>query len=126
MKKNRSKISISNRYDKFRRGFIGIGHLIEFEPNAWFDIAAAILVIIGGIEYNLSAMEWIVVVIAIAFVLATMAINLAIEFLSELPETAKSPFSDMITKLSASAVLIANISAFVIGLIVFIPKIFLV
>lgn len=107
-----------------QRGFSGIASLIDYEPNAWFDVAASILVILGGIEFQLSAMEWIAVIVVIGLVFVSMALNLAVEFIAEQPEIAKGPYSGIVVKLSAMAVLVSNIAAFIVGLIIFIPKIF--
>lgn len=124
MKTQKKKLSFQSRFKTFKLGFEGFGNLIEFEPNIWFDIAAALIVIIAGVEFGLSAMEWIVVVLTIGLVLAVGATGIAIELLSLAPNTVGTPFGDVAKSLAAAAVLLANIMAFIIGLIIFIPKIF--
>ncbi len=124
MKTHKKKLSFQSRFKTFKLGFEGFGNLIEFEPNVWFDLAATLIVIIAGVEFGLSSLEWIVVVLTIGFVLAVGAPSFAIEILSLVPNPATTPFSDVAKSLSATAILLANIMAFIIGLIIFIPKLF--
>ena len=46
------KLSVRSRYRTLKLGFEGVANLIEFEPNAWFDIAAAIVVVIAGVDHR--------------------------------------------------------------------------
>ena len=118
------KLSVRSRYRTLKLGFEGVANLIEFEPNAWFDIAAAIVVVIAGIEFELTSVEWVFVVFAIGFVLSAVAASISIEFLASAPNMADAPFIDVAKSLGAASVLIANFTAFVVGLIVFTPKLF--
>jgi Diacylglycerol kinase len=122
MEPSKKKLSVRSRYKTFKLGFEGIANLIDFEPNAWFDIVAAIVVVIAGIEFNLASIEWIFIVFAIGFVLATVAASISIEFLASAPDLAEIPFIDVAKSLAAASVLISNLTAFIVGLIVFVPK----
>ncbi|TCN62121.1 undecaprenol kinase/diacylglycerol kinase (ATP) [Acetobacteroides hydrogenigenes] len=124
MNTSMKKLSVRSRYRTLKLGFEGVANLIEFEPNAWFDIAAAIVVVIAGIEFELTSVEWVFVVFAIGFVLSTVAASISIEFLASAPNMADAPFIDVAKSLGAASVLIANFTAFVVGLIVFTPKLF--
>jgi len=125
MEVSKKKVSARSRYKTFKLGFEGLGNLIEFEPNAWFDVAAAVVVLIAGVEFRLTGIEWVFVVFAIGFVLATVAASISIEFLASAPDLVDIPFIDVAKSLGAASVLIANITAFIVGLIIFIPKIFI-
>lgn len=119
MKNEKRKFSIKERTSTALRGLEGVSNLIYYEPNAWFDIIAAIVAIIFGIEFKLSSMEWIVVIFAIGFVLATVAINIAIELIADSNNIAHA---GLLKSLSAASLLITNITALIIGFIIFIPK----
>lgn len=125
MEPPKKKLSVRSRYKTFRLGFEGMGNLIECEPNAWFDIAAAIVVVIAGVEFGLTSTEWIFVVFAIGFVLTTVAASISIDFLASAPDVVDVPLIDVAKSLAAASVLIANFTAFIVGLIVFIPKLFM-
>lgn len=119
MKNEKRKFSIKERTSTALRGLEGVSNLIYYEPNAWFDIIAAIVAIIFGIEFKLSSMEWVVVIFAIGFVLATVAINIAIELIADSNNIAHA---GLLKSLSAASLLITNITALIIGFIIFIPK----
>jgi|GEM_PF-4213278 diacylglycerol kinase len=125
MDTTKNKFSFKLRFRRIKLGFEGVGNLIDFEPNAWIDIAAAIIVIIAGIEFGLSTSEWIFVVLAIGFVLTTVAISIAVELLASAPEMSEVPLINEAKSLGAAAVLIANVTAFIVGILIFTPKIFI-
>lgn len=122
MKNSKKKFSLSQRLETTKRGFEGFGNLLYYDPNAWIDIVAAIVVIAAGLEFGLTAIEWVAVSLAIGLVLATAAINIAIELIADTIASA-SEYQGLIKSLSAASLLIANISAIAIGVTIFTPKI---
>ena len=74
---------------------------------------------------NLSAEEWIVIAFAIGLVLAAEAINSSIEALADLVSPEYNEAIKRTKDLAAGAVLILAITAAIVGLIVFIPKLFI-
>ena len=74
---------------------------------------------------NLSAEEWIVIAFAIGLVLAAEAINSSIEALADLGSPEYNEAIKRTKDLAAGAVLILAITAAIVGLIVFIPKLFI-
>ena len=84
---------------------------------------AAIVSIILGSVYAISSMEWIVLCLVIGFVFAMELVNSAIEKLSDVVSSQKNEKIRLVKDLSAAAVLISAISAVIIGLLIFVPKI---
>lgn len=78
------------RARSFKFAFNGIKLLITKEHNAWIHCFAAVCVLIAGVVFGLSRMEWIAVTIVIGAVLAAEAVNSSIEALADL-----SPLSIM-------------------------------
>ena len=70
-----------------------------------------------------SPVEIIVLVLAVGLVWATELINTVIEKIMDLISVEKNPQIKIIKDMSAAAVLVASITALIIGCIVFIPKI---
>jgi len=70
-------------------------------------------------------LEWIAVVVAFGFVIAMEIVNSAIENIADFVSPEKHEMIKKIKDLAAAAVLIAAITAFIIGLIIFVPKILL-
>lgn len=122
MDTSKKKFSVNERISTAKRGFEGLGNLMYYEPNVWMDIAAAVIVIIAGIEFGLTATEWVLIIFAIGFVLAVTAVNISLEIIADSNPNSKT--SGILKSLFAASILITNITAITIGLIVFIPKIF--
>lgn len=120
---NTKKFSFADRLRSFRYAFRGIGYLISGEHNAWIHCLAAILVITGGFFFGLSTSEWVAVVFAIGFVFSMEAVNSAVEALCDFVSPERREIIGRVKDLAAGAVLIAAISAAIIGGIVFFPKI---
>lgn len=108
----------------FQFAFSGLKYLFVKERNARFHAVAAFLAISAGLIFDVSGMEWVTILICIAIVLLTEIINTAIEKLCDKIQPEMDPQIKAIKDLSAGAVLIAAITAFVCGLIIFIPRIY--
>lgn len=120
---NTKKFSWADRLGSFRYAFRGIGYLVAGEHNARIHSVAAVLVVVCGFYFGLSAYEWIAVVFAIGFVFALEGVNSAVEVLCDFVSPERREIIGRVKDLAAGAVLIAAISAAVIGGIVFFPKI---
>ncbi|MBK8398010.1 MAG: diacylglycerol kinase family protein [Leptospiraceae bacterium] len=119
---NKEKFSIVKRLKSFIYALNGLKILILEEHNARIHLFAAICVVIAGIVFKISSLEWTAIIFAIGFVIALEIINSAIENMADFISPEKNEQIKKIKDLSAAAVLVGAITAFVIGLIVFIPK----
>ena len=81
------------------------------------------MVIVLSFLFGLNVYEWIAIVFSIGFVIATEIINSAIEDICNFIHPGKDDGIKKIKDLSAAAVLVSAITAFTIGLIIFLPKI---
>ena len=108
----------------FRYAFRGVRILLRDERNAWIHVASAVIVILAGACLRLSPTEWLVVVVVIAAVIAAEAFNSALERLCDRVSTEHYPLIGETKDLAAGAVLITAIGAAVVGLIIFVPKIY--
>lgn len=120
------KSGFKKRIKSFGFAFTGLYELVKSEPNARIHLAATICAVLAGLLLRISNAEWCIISIAVALVWAAEAFNTVIEKLvdhlfPEYHETAR------ITKdISAGAVLVCAISALICGLIIFLPKLFLI
>lgn len=110
------------RLRSFRFAFNGIRLLITREHNAWIHCFIAVCAIAVGCAVSLSPAEWIVVVFAIGMVLAAEAVNSSIEALADVVSPGYNEAIKRTKDLAAGAVLILAVSAAIVGLIIFIPK----
>ena len=114
--------SLKARLASFRNAWKGLSVFIRQEHNAWIHCTMAILVILAGVLFRISTDEWIAVVFAIGLVISSEAINSAIERLADVVQPNRDERIRDVKDICAGAVLVCATTAFVIGLIVFLPK----
>ena len=118
----KKKFSIKARLASFKNAWRGVKVFVRQEHNAWIHCVMTVLVIIAGLFFHISTAEWIAVFFAIGLVLAAEAINSAIERLSDVVQPEKDERIRDIKDISAGAVFICAITAAIIGVIIFLPK----
>lgn len=109
----------------FKYAFQGLKRLFTQEANSWIHAFVAVCVIVAGFLFRIAVWEWVAVVAAIGFVLAAEAFNSAIESLGDAITEKPNNHIKHAKDLAAAAVLIAAITAAVIGCIIFLPKLFM-
>lgn len=112
------------RGKSFKYAWLGIIHLFSNEANAKIHLLACILVIAASVIFNLTATEWCLVITAIGGVFMAEGFNTSIEKLCDKVSPEKNELIKTAKDVAAGAVLLFVIAAVVIGLIIFIPKIF--
>jgi diacylglycerol kinase len=120
--KNR-KFSIRKTVTSFVYALNGLKIMIREEPNSRIHLFAAICTTIAGILFKVSLNEWIALVFAMGFVISLEIVNSAIENIADFISPGKDDMIKKVKDLSAAGVLISAITALIIGLIVFLPKI---
>lgn len=118
-----NKFSLIKRAKSFIPAFNGLWILIKEDHNSRIHLTATVIVITAGIVFDISSYEWIAIIFAIGLVFAVEIINTVVENLADLITIDKHPTIKKIKDLSAAAVLISAITALLIGLVVFVPKI---
>lgn len=113
-----------NRIKSVRYAFKGAYFLVKTETSLKIQFIIAIIVIAGGIYYNISLTEWVVQFLAIGMVMSVEAINTAIEEIANFIHPEFHVKIGLIKDISAGAVFIASIFASIVGLIIYLPKIF--
>jgi diacylglycerol kinase len=117
------KFSIKKRLKSFSYAFSGLKTALKEEHNARIHLAAALLVLALAVFFDINKYEWIAVLFSIGFVFAMELVNSAIENTADFISLEKHDTIRKIKDLSAAAVLVSAFVAFVIGLIIFLPKI---
>ena len=118
------KFSWKNRLKSFKYAFNGLKILIREEHNARIHVFIAVCVLLAGLVFEISAGEWIAVTLCIGLVIALEMINSAIENLADFVSPEKHDKIKKVKDLAAGAVLLGAVVAVVVGLVVFLPKIF--
>ncbi len=100
----------------------GLREVYKTERNFRLHLVAALFVVVAGWWMRLSRWEWIVILLVISFVLLAEMINSALEKLVDHLQPDWHPVAKVVKDVAAGAVLIAAITAVIIGCIIFIPK----
>ncbi|MBR4197417.1 MAG: diacylglycerol kinase family protein [Bacteroidales bacterium] len=120
---NNEKFSLKKRIKSFSYAFAGLRVLFREEHNARIHAVAAVLAVAMGFLFRISPMEWIAVVIVIGMVFAAEIINSSIERTADFVKAERDDRKRDIKDLGAAAVLVCAISAALVGIIIFLPKI---
>jgi diacylglycerol kinase len=80
------------------------------------------IAILLGILLKISLTEWMMVILVIGLVITLEIVNSAIESLADYVSPGKHDLIKKVKDLSAGGVLVSAISAVIIGLIIFLPK----
>ncbi len=77
--------------------------------------------VVLGLIFHLSGIEFAITILAISSVLAAEAFNTALEELCDKFQPTHDPHIAKIKDLSAAAVLLVVIGAFIVGVVIFLP-----
>ena len=109
--------------NSFKYAFSGIYAAFKKERNLKIHFIIMILVVIAGIILKISAFEWIICIILFGLVISLELINTAIETTVDIAMPEINEKAKIAKDVAAGAVLVVAISAVIIGLIIFVPKI---
>ena len=103
-------------------GFNGIFYTLKHERNMVIHFLVMILVIIAGIIFKITFVEWGVCFVLFALVLSLELMNTALENTVDLVTEEKKPKAKVAKDASAGAVLVAVIFSIIIGISIFLPR----
>lgn len=106
----------------FRFAWNGIKVVCKNERNFKLHLISTGMVIISSIVLGLSATEWAIVILTCSVVLALEMVNSSIERVIDYLAPEWNPMAGVIKDISAGAVLVASIGAFVIAGLLLLPK----
>lgn len=109
--------------NSFKYAFKGIGSSLKSERNMKIHFAMMVLVIIAGIFLNISIWEWITCFILFGLVISLEMVNTAIEIVVDMVSPEYNLKAGHVKDIAAGAVLVNAIVAFIVGLLIFLPKI---
>ena len=105
--------------ESFNFAFEGIIHVLRTQRNMRIHFAVAVVVLVAALAFDVSRLELIALLIAIAFVLIAEMVNTAIEAAVDVASTSFDPMAKLAKDIGAGAVLIAAINAIAVGYLVF-------
>ncbi|KPL83125.1 hypothetical protein SE15_07590 [Thermanaerothrix daxensis] len=115
---------LRSRLPAFRHAFSGLGYVLRTQKNAWIHAMATLLVIALGFWLHLDLIQWALLTFAIGVVWLSEAFNTALEAFIDLVNPDTHPLAGIAKDTAAAAVLIAAITAAVIGFLILGPPLF--
>lgn len=115
---------IINRLKSVGYAFKGMLLLLKTEASIQIQFCIAIIVTVAGFYFKISSTEWIMQCFAIGLVMSIEGVNTAIEAIADFVHPEHHEKIGFIKDIAAGAVFIASIAASIIGLIIYIPKLF--
>jgi diacylglycerol kinase (ATP) len=105
-------------FQSFNYAFEGVIHALRTQRNMRIHFAIAAAVLVLAFIYDVTRLELIALMIAIAFVLIAEMVNTAVEATIDLSTPSFDPLAKIAKDLAAGAVLIAAINAVAVGYLV--------
>ncbi len=110
-----------SRIAAFGHAFRGWWHVLQTQHNAWIHSVVATGIVAMGLWLGLPARDWAVIVMTIAMVFTAEFINTAIEAVVDLASPVQHPLAKVGKDVGAAAVLVAALSAVLIGVLILGP-----
>ncbi len=120
----KKKSFIVKRAKSFTHAGRGIYLFIKDTPNAWVHILILCAAVTLGTHFHITRFEWLALILVAGLVLVAEAINTAIEIDIDLTSPEYHPFARDTKDVAAGAVLLAAITAGIVGVVIFAPYIF--
>lgn len=96
--------------------------LITTEHSVMVQFSLAILVTIAGFYFDISKTEWLFQTLAIGLVVSIEGLNTAVEKIADFIHPSYDERIGFIKDIAAGAVFFAAITAIIIGLIIYVPR----
>ena len=125
--KQKRKIKVKSKkiQNSFKYAFQGFITALKEERNMKIHLVFMILVIISGIIFKISLFKWIICIILFGIVIAGELFNTAIETVVDMITPYKDKKAKIAKDVAAASVLVVALVSAIIGIIIFLPKIFI-
>ncbi|MBI4037101.1 diacylglycerol kinase family protein [Candidatus Daviesbacteria bacterium] len=121
MEKKRSRF---HHILSFKHAFEGLLSALKEEPNLKFHFIFAVMVLSAAYYFQITALDWIIIIVIISIVLALELTNTAIEAIVDSFTIDQHPRAKYAKDIGAAAVLLSAIFASIVGIIIFWPYLF--
>ncbi len=118
----KKRFSLIARLRSANHAFRGISIIFKTQHNAWVHAVIGAGVIFLGFWLHISHLEWGLIILSIAGVLAAEGFNTALEIDIDLTSPGEHPYARDTKDVAAGAVLLTVFGAIAVGLLVFLPK----
>lgn len=113
-----------NRLKSVGYAFKGAMYLLKTEASIKIQVCIAIIVTAAGFYFDISKTEWLIQITCIGLVMSLEGMNTAVEYIADFIHPDRHATIGKIKDIAAGAVFIAATCATIVGLIIYLPKIF--
>lgn len=111
-----------NFWQSLAFAFAGMRHALYSQRNLRIHVTIAAAVVTAGLALRINRSEWAIVVTLIALVIGLELLNTAIEALVDLTSPVPHPLAKVAKDTAAGAILVAAVGSAIVGLIIFLPR----
>lgn len=122
-KGKKKKYSIKRFFKSFAYALEGIISAFKTEQNLLVQTIFGIIVVILGVILKISNIELVIVILTCGLVITLELVNTAIEYVVDMAMPQIHPLAKIAKDVAAGAVLVTSLTAFIVGLIIYLPKI---
>ena len=112
-----------NFFESVGHAIDGIGYVANRERNFKIELLAMVVVLIAGVYFKVSKIEWVILLLTIACVLVLEMINTSIERCVDLVTKDYHELAKYAKDIAAGAVLVMSLFSVCVGIVIFLPKI---
>jgi diacylglycerol kinase (ATP) len=118
----RDRNFLASRWYSFNAALAGVWYILRTQPNAWIELAASALVVLGGLWLSIQTWEWALLLATIFGVLALEALNTAIESVVDLVSPDYHPMAKIAKDSAAAAMVFAVFGSLCVAATIFGPR----
>ncbi len=110
-----------SRWHSFIAALHGVAYTIRTQRNTWIELTAAGVVVAAGLWLRISPLEWAVLALTIALILALEAVNSAIEAVVDLASPGYHELARIAKDCAAGAMVFAVLGSLGVAAAIFGP-----
>ena len=119
----KTKWTTKNFLQSFKCAMNGIKYVFSSQRNILIQVYIGIIAIVLGFLFKITEIEWLVLILTIAFVILSEFINTSIETTVDLITEEYNEKAKIAKDVSAGAVTLMAICSVIIGIIIYLPAI---
>lgn len=119
----KTKWTTQNFFESLKCAFNGIKYVFSSQRNIIIQSIFAIIAVVLGFFFSISAMEWLTICLTIAMVMFAEFVNTALETTVDLVTEEYSKKAKIAKDVVAGAVLITALNSIIVGIIIFAERI---
>lgn len=107
----------------FKNAFAGLTWALETQPNYKIHLFLSVISIFAGVFFKIAFFEWLILLILITLGLVIETVNTTIEVAADAIDRSWNEDIKHMKDVSAASMLLFAMGAFIIAVIIFVPKI---